>query len=117
MSESINLTVLDELRALRVNDDPDPLAEIIDLFLEDGTERIKTIRKAAETNIADLIESTAHALKGAALNIGAETLANLCEDLSKRAREGQVSRSAELIRSVETEFTRAAEILRIERNK
>ena len=55
----------------RLGGDTELLAEVIELFLEDCPKRLAAIKAAVDERDAELIRTTAHALKGAAGTISA----------------------------------------------
>jgi len=74
--------------------------KVVGSFIREGRSRIAAIEGAARSRDAAALASAAHALKGAALNVGAAALAELCADLERRGREGRMDRAgtrAELI--------------------
>jgi HPt (histidine-containing phosphotransfer) domain-containing protein len=84
--------------------DPMFTAELIDIMLEDGASKIRNIRSACEAGKHEEVGKLAHSLKGAALNIGAGSLASLCANIDDTVRKlGQLS-SAEQVDCVEIEF-------------
>lgn len=86
----------------RVNDlgaeiGTDDLAEIVALFLEEADEAIERI--STKTGAGPL-EADLHFLKGAALNLGFEAFAALCQDGELRAATGETNVDLAVIRSV-----------------
>jgi len=79
-------TMLNNFRALRMPGEPDPVAELIDLFLKDLPGRIDAITDAAQRHDAAALKLTAHTLKGSASNLGGTRLARLCEQLELAAQ-------------------------------
>jgi len=71
--------------------DPDGsmVAGAIASFLADAPARIKAIREAQAAGDAGALASAAHALKGAAANIGAARLQELSQGIESLAREGR----------------------------
>ncbi|MBD3234424.1 MAG: response regulator [candidate division Zixibacteria bacterium] len=67
--------VFDKKVALeRVEGDEEILSEVVVLFLNDYENLLSKIRQAAESDDFDTLKRTAHTLKGAAGNIGAESV-------------------------------------------
>ncbi len=75
--------VLEELAG---DDDPDLIAELIGLFLEDSMERMGQIKAAAESQDATTIGSAAHALKSSSANIGARSFSRVCSEMETASR-------------------------------
>jgi HPt (histidine-containing phosphotransfer) domain-containing protein len=62
------------------------VAEIIDVFLADLSERVRTIGLQMSRNDRAGVAATAHAIKGSCGHFGAARLMELCRDLEDRAR-------------------------------
>jgi HPt (histidine-containing phosphotransfer) domain-containing protein len=62
------------------------VAEIIDVFLADLGERVRTIGLQMSRNDRAGVAATAHAIKGSCGHFGAARLMELCRDLEDRAR-------------------------------
>jgi len=87
MDGALDPAVLDSLRQLNQEGEPDVLADVLGLFLADAPGRIEAIVVAASAGDAAALQRSAHALKGAAGAIGAKALQAACrelEALSKR---------------------------------
>ena len=83
---------------------PDPLKELIELFLKDARPRLEKMEAAiAQKDNACLI-AAAHTLKGSASNLGARNLAALCASLEKIAKTGDLSEAANILLDVRSEF-------------
>ncbi|WCJ58884.1 PAS domain S-box protein [Fontisphaera persica] len=77
------------LRQLQQAGQPDPVVEMIDLFLQDLPRRLQLIGDAVHRQDAAALKNAAHSLKGSARNMGAARLAALCAELEKLGHEGQ----------------------------
>jgi HPt (histidine-containing phosphotransfer) domain-containing protein len=62
-------------------DAPDLVRELVALFGDDVASRLKRLREAIDGGDAESTKRTAHGIRGAAVNIGAEVLATLAEAL------------------------------------
>ena len=62
------------------------VAEIIDVFLGDLSERVRTIGLQMSRNDRAGVAATAHAIKGSCGHFGAARLMELCRDVEDRAR-------------------------------
>jgi HPt (histidine-containing phosphotransfer) domain-containing protein len=62
------------------------VAEIIDVFLADLSERVRTVGLQMSQNDRAGVAATAHAIKGSSGHFGAARLMELCRDLEDRAR-------------------------------
>jgi HPt (histidine-containing phosphotransfer) domain-containing protein len=86
------------------------VAEIIDVFLADLSERVRAIGLQMSRNDRAGVAATAHAIKGSCGHFGAARLMELCRDLEDRARResGGDIEIAIFTMVAETERVRAA---------
>ena len=109
--------VIDSLRDLREPGQPDPLAELIELFLRDARPRLADMHAAAAAGNWSKVGAGAHALKGSASNLGAQRLSNLCFSLERLAGDGKLAEAADLFGQVTEEYGRVCFVLEHERKK
>jgi two-component system sensor histidine kinase/response regulator len=107
---------LRSVRDLRTEGEPDPLAELIDLFLHDTPARVAKILDAFKAGDALELERAAHSLKGSSSNIGAKCLAAACAEVMNLARDGHLP-EASLVARVLSEFERLKPALEEEKKK
>lgn len=92
---------LDTLRQLTPPGEPDVLAQVLKLFLEEAPRRIERLRSALTEGNAVEFQRLAHSLKGAAGNIGA----NAVHDAARRAdavgKSGRLDAAAPLVEEIE----------------
>ena len=69
-------------------DDPDLFLDIADIFLKDGSERIKHLTQRMETGNWPQVRESAHLMKGSALNLSADPLRLACQGLEQMAAAG-----------------------------
>lgn len=85
-SDAVGLMIdWDRVNELRSEIGADDFDEVVALFLEEADEVIARISGEAG---ARLLEADLHSLKGAALNLGFEEFAALCQDGERRAAAG-----------------------------
>lgn len=101
----LDMSVIDSLRELGGESDPDLLAELIDLFLADAPGHLDAIEAALASGDAGSLEHAAHSLKSSCANIGAVTLSSLCLDLEVMGREQRVDGRPELVSEVRELFS------------
>ena len=104
--------VLENLRQLTADGEPDVLAEVLQLFLEDVPRRIAKLRAGCAAGDAVEVYTTAHSLKGSAGNIGAQTLFAVCRQLDDKARAGDLTDAGQLIDTLDREFARVEVAIR-----
>jgi PAS domain S-box-containing protein len=114
---TIDTSVLDGLRELREPDEPDPVAELIDLFLRDTPARVQSMEAAVRESHAAALKEAAHSLKGSSNNLGARRLSKLCADLEQSAKDGNLGDSARLFGHVAEEYQRVRFVLEKEKEK
>jgi len=85
------------------------VAELVDLFADDGRCRVDDIGGAWDRGDLESLVQAAHGLKGSALNMGARELATLCQTLEHAEDRDEVGR---LSARVPRAFDRAVTALR-----
>ena len=116
-SETLDTAVLASLRELGSPEDPNPLQELVDLFLKDGRLRLQKLGLALEAKDWPALSSTAHTLKGSANNLGARQLAALLASLEKHAKTSNLTDSANILLNVRSEFQEVERALLAELQK
>lgn len=113
----LDRSVVHGLRELREPGQPDPVAELIDLFLADAPNRLQALTGAVGDNDAGRIKAAAHALKGSAINLGAQRLAGCCAALESNAREGRLDDADQRLNQIKRELEQLRELLIEERQR
>ncbi len=114
---TLDLKVLNSLRELREPGQPDPMAELIDLFLEDTPQRLGKMKTAFEQGDDATLKAVAHTLKGSASNLGAPTLASLCANVERQGGTGNRNELAGMLEKIALEFKRVQAALEAEKQK
>src|SRR6266511_5847373 len=81
---------LTSLRAMQQAEEPDIVAELIDIFFQDTPSRLDGIRQALRQSDIQALEQAAHSLRGSCATIGARRMATLCLALEKQDRKSVV---------------------------
>jgi two-component system, sensor histidine kinase and response regulator len=103
--ESLDRTMLDGLRELEGEGEPDIVNELIELFLKDVLLQLTALRKAVDSGDVDSLKSIAHTLKGSCACIGAVRMVGLCMLLEEvGSNSGDFTRAPGLLRRLEAEF-------------
>jgi CheY-like chemotaxis protein len=111
----IDPIIMASLRQLRKPNQPDPVSDLISLFLRDAPPQFLAIEKAIrERNMAATLDA-ASSLKGNAANLGARRLASLCAEIEEQARGGTLEEAAPMLEQAKDEFTRVQFALERER--
>lgn len=103
---SVDWEVIDGLRGIRGEGEPDLLVELVEIFREDTPARISALREALEGGDAEGLRLAAHGLKGGSGSLGARRMARIAERVEAVARSGDLSSAAERIPELEVEFER-----------
>jgi len=98
--------VLAQLRDLEPRDPDRSLAELVRVFLTTAQTRVDHMRAAAEHADAAAAAFEAHALRGAAGTMGAETLASLAQAVEQTSTDAEPTTLSGAVRALATEFQR-----------
>ncbi len=110
----LDTQVLDELRALGGDDDPDFLTSVIEQFLQDIPRHLNGIRRAIQEDDPDSLMKAAHSFKGSCRNIGARLLADACYNLEQLGQNGTTEGTLPLLTQLEAEKSRVHRALQLE---
>src|SRR4029077_6504989 len=92
------------LRVLEQQGRGEVVKEIIDLFLEATPQRLEEMREARLKGDATGLLALAHSLKGAAAQLGAWGMAELCQQIQTLGRAGSMAETGNLLYRLEAEF-------------
>ena len=90
---ALDLSVLESRRGPQRDGEPDKLARIVGLFIEDVPLRLDELRQAVERGEAQKVEETAHMLKGGSGYMGAVQMAEICAGIQGLGASGELSRA------------------------
>lgn len=76
-------------------EDVDFAIELLDIFLKDAQNSLTLIERAIAAQSTQALEDSAHALKGASVNVGANAIAQIAQQLEQSARKGSVAQAKE----------------------
>ena len=114
---SVSLISLERLRELRIPGQPDPVAEILDLFLAQTPVYLQSLKAACEQQNSERLGRAAHGLKGSCGNLGVEQMAAWCKELESQSRQANFSAAKGLIAQLEREFEVVKTALEAERSR
>jgi CheY-like chemotaxis protein len=112
--EVIDPVVIVGLRQLASPGKPDPVAELIDLFLQEAPQQLDAMENAIAENDSSSLSQTisaATALKGSAGNLGARNLAALCDEIEQAAKTAPLVEAKPLVDRARQEFAHARQTL------
>lgn len=84
MSDPVNVARLREATL----DDAEFMDELVEMFLTDAADQLALLERAIASADWPSTSRTAHRLRGASSNVGAEELARLCSELEHSSFEG-----------------------------
>ena len=105
-ADPLDRSVLEGLRELQQEGEPDILNELIEMFQADVPLQITFLRKAVEAADVPSAERIVHTLRGSCANMGAARMEALCKRLEEMARSGDLAATPPLISRLEVEFGR-----------
>ncbi|MFQ5649938.1 MAG: Hpt domain-containing protein [bacterium] len=106
MSETttIDVTVIEQLKELVDDEDPDFLTDLFQEYLEDVTTHLSKLVQSIEAMDTVTVVKTAHTLKGASSNLGARHMAELFTELEKTAKREDADGARKLLSELQKEF-------------
>lgn len=97
---SVDEPSITELKELMGDDFP----LLISTFIKDSTSKINTMRSTVASQDSESLRMAAHGLKGSALNLSAEKLTHLCQELEQLGKEKCFDNVLQLVDAVELEY-------------
>ncbi len=94
------------LFALVGEDEPELMAELIQIYSNEGVELMNSLREAIAAGDANKLNQAAHSLKSSSGNLGATQLASLCQTLEQQGKDNDLTNSAATFVQVEAEYQR-----------
>lgn len=102
--EVLDMAVLLGLEEAQVEGEPDLIAELIKLYVEDTPRRIAAIRCALAARDVTTLRRAAHGLKGSSASLGARRVAALCDELEALTFANLTHEGDRLLKRLEHEF-------------
>lgn len=96
MDQVLDMSVVDELLSFSDDGDPELLLDLIQMFLDDGPEKVRAVHEGLQAGDFEKMERAAHSLKGSSGNLGARRLQNTCEKMQIATRNHDLPTSANL---------------------
>ena len=100
----IEQSVLDALRELQMEGEPDILTRIVEGYYTSSGPLVASLRKACDEHDLDGLQNAAHSLKSSSANVGAMTLSELCKELETACRNNTLENAADMVASIESEY-------------
>ncbi len=92
------------LQMLALSGDADVVSDILALFKTDTAQRLTVLRQAVTQRDPVRLTAQAHAIKGSAIQVGADCLAALCRRIELEGRSLPFEEIDPLVREAEGEF-------------
>jgi two-component system sensor histidine kinase RpfC len=108
-TDTLDLTVLDELKAVGANDAF--ILNLLNLFIDGSERKLGEMKRAVSARRPEEFRQLAHALKGSAGQIGAFALSSMANDCSLAADEAVVRDGAKMHAGLFEEYLRVREML------
>ena len=96
--------VLEYLRRLEAQGSPGLAADVIEIFLQDTSNRLTALRQAIAKRDGETVFRLAHTMQGSASMIGAASVARSCSALAKSARSASFDQCHVLVSELDTRF-------------
>ena len=96
---------------IRTGDDPELLAELIEIFLADCPWRMTELQEAIALSDAQGLERAAHKLKGAAAVFDARSVVEAAEQLEILGRQNNISAAGEILSHLDREIAKLTHAL------
>jgi HPt (histidine-containing phosphotransfer) domain-containing protein len=103
---AIDPRILETLRALNVEGQPDVVTEVLGLFLASAPAQLQAIEMAVETQDAAALQRSAHTMKGASSAIGAVGLQAACRRLEEIGKQQQAGDAGPAFADLRREYAR-----------
>jgi two-component system, sensor histidine kinase and response regulator len=104
---AIDQSVLDHIRELQAEGEPDLLTELIDLYAEESEKLMSEMRQAIAGNDLNKARRAAHTLKGSGASLGAVLLAGCCAELEDFLLQGNLEAARMYWTRIEVEYARS----------
>ena len=93
-----DLKIWDQAALLkRVRSKPERVTMLVNLFIESYPDQIEQLQQAIHDADSNAVFNHAHALKGAAANLGAERLTEICSDIEHAGRKQDLAHCQEML--------------------
>ena len=112
MDQILDMSVVEELLSFSDDGDPELLLDLIQMFLDDGPEKVRSVHEGLVAGDFDKMERAAHSLKGSSGNLGAHLLQDTCEKIQVATRRRQLEESRQLAAELDAKFAEAELALR-----
>jgi HPt (histidine-containing phosphotransfer) domain-containing protein len=113
-SPAVDPDVIEQLRFLEDDDQPNVVSELFTLFIDHVPPKLQAIREALESGDLAALKRAAHSLKGSSANVGARGMHRLCERLEHESAADALSDARVLVAQLTEEFGIVEQALKAE---
>ncbi|MBR9989401.1 MAG: Hpt domain-containing protein [Gemmatimonadetes bacterium] len=106
LSDAVSVSDPEALGRLRQWGGDKLVGDMVGLFLSQAPDRIAAARAGLETGTPTDVQRAVHALRSSSGQIGASRVQALCAEIESRAAGGDLTGVADLLASLEHEFSR-----------
>jgi PAS domain S-box-containing protein len=107
----IDQKTIGKLCKLQQLGEPDIVAELIGIYLNDAPVLLKRAREALAGNDESTLRRAAHSLKSTSANLGAIRLSALCKELEEMARRADLQNAPAVFSEINAEYQRVTQAL------
>jgi len=112
MDQVLDMSVVEELLSFADDGDPELLIDLIQMFLDDGPTKVKSITEGSANGDFEKMERASHSLKGSSGNLGARLLQETCEQMQLASRGHKLEEARRVTPQLVANYARAEVALR-----
>ena len=90
---------------------PEIFVELVQLYLEETPHQVAEVRRQFELEDAAGMAAAAHSLKGSSLNLGANSLADICKQIEVKGKKGNLFKVGDLLEQLDLRYQEVQETL------
>ena len=114
---SFDWSRIELLREMQLEGEPDLFAEVAMMFVTDAPAQVKEITSAFQREDYGSLSDQVHKLKGTCHNIGVVRLANICEEIEEKCKDGSSENLEKRIQELATEADKVCDMMNETLNK
>ena len=100
----IDFSILEQFCELLGENGKNEARELVNLYLQDAPEQIKTMQDSLEANEIEIFKRAAHTFKSSSANVGASGIQTLCQSMENEATTGNLDTLKTPLTEVITQF-------------
>lgn len=113
----VDMSVLTSFEEVQIDDEPDLIVELIDLYLEDAPRQMSIMQKAVKEADERTLKRAAHSLKGSSANLGIRRMAALCAEIERADCNDSFQAAKLLFARMQGESERVRQVFMTERQR